>query len=307
MYKKTKIKFFVAKFLYFLGFYERAFVFLAQLKASGSALKNIDLYRARIRLKEKKYGEASQMLYEELRLHNKNRNAEKLLKKIKGNIKQTKKNKQGEWKSLFERIEPYSMLSESRLRNLFEHAKEICLSEIPGNFVECGVAAGGSSALLAWVIKKYSKTRRRLFSFDTFCGMPPSSFLDTHKGLQAEKTGWGQGTCNAPVSSLYKIADELEVRSFIYPVIGFFEETLPLNKKKIGKIALIHLDGDWFQSTKTILENLFDQTCKGAHLQIDDYGYWEGCKKAVDEFFLKKNIPLSFKKIDDTGIFFKKK
>ncbi len=57
-------------------------------------------------------------------------------------------------------IRPYSMVSKKRLFSLFSLARQVCLLDLPGNFVECGVAAGGSSALLAHVIKRYSKRPR---------------------------------------------------------------------------------------------------------------------------------------------------
>ncbi len=49
---------------------------------------------------------------------------------------------------------------------LFTLAKKVCTDDISGNFVECGVAAGGSTALLAYVIKRYSKRQRTLFACD---------------------------------------------------------------------------------------------------------------------------------------------
>lgn len=87
---------------------------------------------------------------------------------------------------------------------------------------------------------------------------------------------------------------------------GWFQDTLPKDKEKIGKIALLRLDGDWYESTKCCLENLYDNVIIGGYIVLDDYGYWEGAKKALDEFFIKRKISPELIKIDYTGVYFKK-
>jgi hypothetical protein len=51
-----------------------------------------------------------------------------------------------------------------------------------------------------------------------------------------------------------------------------------------------------------ILNNLYTQVSINAYLQVDDYGFWEGCKKAIDEWFLK--YPNTLTKIDSSGVSF---
>jgi len=66
------------------------------------------------------------------------------------------------------------------------------------------------------------------------------------------------------------------------------------------------MDGDWYDSTKTILDNLYDQITPRGYVQVDDYGYWEGCKKAVDKFDTARGLNLSKQTIDACGISFTK-
>jgi hypothetical protein len=82
---------------------------------------------------------------------------------------------------------------------------------------------------------------------------------------------------------------------------------LPVFKNEIGNISLLHLDGDWYDSTKTILNNLYESASPNAYMQVDDYGHWEGCKKAIDEILLKKINNLKINPIDSTGICFRKR
>jgi hypothetical protein len=50
-------------------------------------------------------------------------------------------------------------------------------------------------------------------------------------------------------------------------------------------IAILRLDTDWYESTKIELEILYPLLQPGGILIIDDYGYWSGSRKAVDEYF----------------------
>jgi len=80
---------------------------------------------------------------------------------------------------------------------------------------------------------------------------------------------------------------------------GKVEDTLPFDK--IERIALLRLDTDWYESTKHELETLYDKLVIGGVLIIDDYGHWNGAKKAVDEFIKDRKISLFLNRIDYTG------
>ena len=79
-------------------------------------------------------------------------------------------------------------------------------------------------------------------------------------------------------------------RNNIYMVKGWFHDTLPEYREKVGAIAVLRLDGDWYESTKCCLENLYDNAITGGYIIIDDYFTVPGCKKATDEFLKNRNI-----------------
>jgi len=190
-----------------------------------------------------------------------------------------------EFQSLLPLIQPYTLLSLERLSTLYSLAKKICQEDIPGNFVECGVYKGGSSALLAWVVKHYSRRPRKVYSFDTFSGMPDPTEVDRHQGIPANDTGFGAGTLLAPIAeNLEQVCKTLGVWEGVTPVAGLFENTLPAFREEIGEIALLHADGDWYSSTMDIFRNLYAQISPQGSIQIDDYGHWEGCKQAIHDF-----------------------
>jgi hypothetical protein len=258
-----------------------------------------------------KYGDAREALLEELLHYPDNNQAEELLRQVREEEKKRQHTQiiipeDVEFRELLEQIRPYSMLPEARLYTLYALAKQVCLQDVPGVFVECGVAGGGSTALLAKIIRRYSRRPRVLFACDSYDGMPEPSESDRLDGVPADETGWGTGTCAAPEESVRKISDKLGVAEIVVPVKGYFENSLPELVKEIDQIALLHADCDWYESMLTVLEQLYDKINPAGVVQVDDYGYWEGIKKALDEFALKRDISFRLNNIDNMSAWFVK-
>jgi hypothetical protein len=290
------------------GQLQEAFTLFYKAKAYRLPTAGLDFLRARCFLKLGKFGDARESLYEELRLTPGHVLAQEMLETLRRDKPDlfTLQIPDNEFQEIQSRIRPFTMIPEGRLYNLFRLAKIICAKAIPGQFVECGVAAGGSSAMLARVILDKSSITRKLYSFDSFEGMPTPTPEDKHQGMDAESTGWGSGTCAAPEASLLKAAGILGVTHLITPVKGLFKDTLPIYAKQIGPIAFLHLDGDWYESTRDILNHLYDQVVPGALMQVDDYGHWDGCKKAMHEFERQRGLRFDYQPIDGSGVFFSK-
>ncbi len=286
---------------------DEAFALLNKAKSLRKPAQGLDYLRAVYFLRINQPIAAKESLQEELRYFPNNQEAKNVLDQILARYPQLTSSKIGdsEFQELFKIIRPYTMLSEERLFSLFSLAKRVCLEDIPGNFVECGVAAGGSSALLSAVIKRYSKRPRRHYAFDSFEGMPTPTEQDKqYDGKAAEATGWGTGTCAASEQSVMEICTKLGVSNIIEPVKGYFEQTLPEMKNEVGMIALLHMDGDWYESTKTVLQNLYDHISANGIIQVDDYGHWAGCKKALHEFESLRKIKFEIHQIDFSGVWF---
>jgi O-methyltransferase len=90
------------------------------------------------------------------------------------------------------------------------------------------------------------------------------------------------------------ISDLVEFEQNIHLIQGKVEDTLPNNKKLPKKISLLRLDTDFYESTKIELEILYPLLAKGGVLIIDDYGHFQGAKKAVDDYFAKQKIWLKY-------------
>jgi hypothetical protein len=118
------------------------------------------------------------------------------------------------------------------------------------------------------------------------------------------------GAVDNKEESVWCLASYEEVKKNM-GLTGFSPENILLVKGKVEdtihsdlickEIALLRLDTDWYGSTKHELVHLYPILSLKGVLIIDDYGHWEGCRKAVDEYFLENNIHPLFSRIDYTG------
>jgi hypothetical protein len=82
-------------------------------------------------------------------------------------------------------------------------------------------------------------------------------------------------------------------------VQGRVEETIPACAP--DEIAVLRLDTDFFDSTFHEMTHLFPRVAAGGVLIVDDYGYWQGARRAVDRYLHERGISLLLHKIDDTA------
>jgi len=211
-------------------------------------------------------------------------------------------------KRIIEKVKPYTMTEYERLFGLIEAVRYLSNNRIDGDVVECGVWRGGSMLAIAEVLTEMNDVSRSLYLFDTFEGMPPPSENDiNHDNIKAENLLLPdvdkQQDLIWAYSSLDTVKQTMSLSSYpksnIHYVKGKVEDTIP--SEKVGNISLLRLDTDWYESTKHELVHLYPRLVKGGILIIDDYGFWKGAKKAVDEYFEEQNIPLLLNRLDETG------
>lgn len=90
----------------------------------------------------------------------------------------------------------------------------------------------------------------------------------------------------------------------LHYVKGKVEDTIPSSPDGVQapeRIALLRLDTDWYESTRHEMVHLYPRLVPGGVLIIDDYGHWQGSRKAVDEYFAENGPPLLLNRIDDPG------
>ena len=182
-----------------------------------------------------------------------------------------------------------TMTSQDKLFALIVATRHVADHGIPGAIVECGVWRGGSMQAVARTLLERGAVERDLHLFDTFAGMPPPQDVDRrHDGRSAAELLAERDRSR----HIWAIADLDDVRAGMaetgYPAArvhlhpGLVEETIPAAAP--AEIALLRLDTDWYASTLHELEHLYDRVPSGGVVVLDDYGYWEGARRAVDEF-----------------------
>ena len=285
---------------------EEALSLIFLCKSLHYPMVNLDFLRALIFLKLNSPQIAYEAVKEELKLFANNTDAINLFDRLDNDFKENYDSSQPhDFINLYEKIKLYTTVGVKKSYSLYENALKILHNGPQGNFVECGVGAGGTSAILAYVLK--DQTERKLFACDSFVGLPKPSKYDTHHGLPAAKFGQGEGIAYYSESNVKMLCANLGADNVLKTIKGYFEQTLPKFKSEFGKIAFLHLDANWYISVKVILESLYDQIEPGGYIQISDYGFWDGVRMALDEFLRKHNLAVDLVKIDNTGLYFIKK
>jgi O-methyltransferase len=209
-----------------------------------------------------------------------------------------------EWQ-IYSKVKDFTMVSLERIVTNIRAADYVSANKIPGDIVECGVWRGGSSMAMALALKDQLRT---LWMYDTYSGMTDATDTDmTSTGLkasllleEAKQDKTPEGTLLLAFASLRDVQRNMQTTGYPSSRINFIqgavERTIPSHMPE--EIALLRIDTDWYESTRHELKHLYPRLSSGGVLIVDDYGYWKGARKAVDEYFEGK---LFLHRIDYTG------
>jgi O-methyltransferase len=215
---------------------------------------------------------------------------------------------------IVERVWPDTMTSVERLSALIDAVRYCVRRDVPGGLAECGVWRGGSVLAMILTLEDLGVGDRDIWLYDTFTGMTRPSEKDTSRFDRPALEDWDEerGRVDSTRWEMFfesENLDEHAVRDLVlssgYPpervhlVPGAVEETLPRHAP--DRLALLRLDTDWYESTRHELEHLYPRLSKGGVLIVDDYGHWEGCRRAVDEYFETSAPPVLLGRIDYTA------
>jgi hypothetical protein len=209
---------------------------------------------------------------------------------------------------IVERAMPHTMTSVARIQAVIDAVRYCEERGIPGAFAECGVWRGGSVLAMILTLQELGAEPREIHLYDTFEGMTKpgeedgaalAGWFDTQDG---DGRAWPE-LFGADVFSEEGVRQTLLATGYpdgkLHFVRGPVEETIPAHLP--GGLALLRLDTDWYDSTRHELQHLYPLLADGGVLIIDDYGHWEGARRAVDEYFAAQARPLLLNRIDYTG------
>jgi hypothetical protein len=216
-------------------------------------------------------------------------------------------------RQIVEQALPYTMTGIARLRAVVESVRYCVSRELPGAFAECGVWRGGSVLAMILTLQALGRSDRDVYLYDTFEGMTEPTEHDVSRAegqaLAEWRTAQRKGTRAWPGWFGDDVFSEADVRRLVlstgYPearvhfVRGPVEETVPATAPE--RLALLRLDTDWYESTRHELVHLYPRLSDQGVLIIDDYGHWEGARRAVDEYFAQHGPPPLLHWIDYTA------
>lgn len=195
-----------------------------------------------------------------------------------------------------------TMIPVEGMDNIEYILKEVKQNKIEGDFVETGVWRGGASIYARAVMNELGMIGN-VYACDSFEGLPkpdhikyPSDEGDGHYQIENLKVSL------ETVIENFKKYDLLDNVKFVK---GWFKDTMPELKKEIKSISVLRLDGDMYESTINVLDNLYDLVAVGGYVIVDDYCI-KGCRDAINYFMKMRNIESPLIRIDQCVHYFQK-
>ena len=198
-----------------------------------------------------------------------------------------------------EAVRRHTLTPHERIVALTRAVEHLVAQRIPGDIVECGVWRGGSVMAAARTLLRLGDTRRHLWLYDTFAGMtePGAADVSLLNESAAEQYRAFERWCYASLEDVRAaVLSTGYDPARVHFIVGKVEETLPGALPE--QISLLRLDTDWYSSTLHELEHLFPRLVSGGVLLLDDYGHWQGSRKATDEYLQRHGIPMLLQRID---------
>jgi O-methyltransferase len=212
-----------------------------------------------------------------------------------------------------DKVSRFTMVCPENLLELARQVQAAIALDIKGDFVECGAWRGGAAFLMADLLRQSGVSDRKVWLFDSFAGLPQPQPID---GPAAN--AWARATLsdsyrdNGRVSlkEVKQNAADLGLSPYLEFVKGWFDESLPTERNRIGPIAILRIDADWHASIRCCLDNLYDQVVNDGFILLDDYFAYDGCAIAVHEFLGERHLAHRVETIlgesDGTGAMFRK-
>jgi O-methyltransferase len=217
---------------------------------------------------------------------------------------------------IYQKVKDLTLLPPERILSLIQSVQYVEDNNIEGDYVECGVYMGGGVLTIALTLEKlYPNSQKKIWLYDTFSGMPLPSKHDVKHWFETKNNSFHKTKALNKISR-YNISNDSsdwancsldKVQNNIFSntvynsnnfkfIKGKVEDTIPRHSP--NKIALLRLDTDFYESTKHELIYLYPNLEINGVLIIDDYGLWEGSKKAVDEYFSERKTKIFLSRID---------
>ncbi|MBX9626474.1 MAG: TylF/MycF family methyltransferase [Gemmataceae bacterium] len=197
----------------------------------------------------------------------------------------------------------HTMVGRRRLDQL-QRCVEAALREgVPGDLLEAGVWRGGAGILMRGVLRAYGVADRRVWLADSFAGLPPPdpARYPADAGLDLHRFPY-LAVPEERVRENFRRYGLLDDRVVFLP--GWFRGTLPA--APVGRLAVLRLDGDLYESTTDALVHLYPRVSAGGFVVVDDYGAVDACRQAVHDYRRAAGVADPVVAIDRSGVYWRK-
>ena len=185
-------------------------------------------------------------------------------------------------------LQGLTMVGLGRLDDLQACVEAVVRDGVPGDLIEAGAWRGGASMLMRATLDSLGDARTVVVA-DSFQGFPAGAPEDLD----------GFDFLAVPVEEVRESFGRLGLDAGVEFVPGFFEESLGALAGRTW--ALARIDADTYEPTRAALDALYPGLAVGGYVVLDDYGSFEGCRRAVDEFRAEHGITEPIEPIDFTG------
>jgi hypothetical protein len=197
-----------------------------------------------------------------------------------------------------------SMITLARFDNIKNCIESMLRDGVRGDLIEAGVWRGGASIFMRGALKAFGITDRVVWAADSFEGLPEPDAEMFPLEAKVQSGAVMQKLYHNLAAGLEEVKRNFAAYGLLDEQVeflkGWFKDTLP--NAPIDTLALMRLDGDFYESTKDSLNALYDRLSIGGFVIIDDYGQdsWTYCRKAVDEFRAERRIEDPLIMVDST-------
>jgi hypothetical protein len=195
-----------------------------------------------------------------------------------------------------------SMLPLARFDNLQSCIADVISNNVKGDFIETGVWRGGATIFMRAMLKALEVTDRTVWVADSFEGLPEPDADKFPLEAEAHQSYGLNSVYNNLAVSLAEVQANFKAYRMLDDKVkflkGWFKDTLP--NAPIDSLAILRLDGDYYESTMDALVNLYDRLSVGGYAIIDDYGEdsWTYCRQAVDDYRRDRGISEPMAEVD---------
>jgi O-methyltransferase len=196
----------------------------------------------------------------------------------------------------------YTMIGLARLSNVEQCVRDVLGRGVPGDLLEAGTWRGGVVMFMRALLEAYGDRERRVWGADSFRGLPPPNpTVAQYKGdmLWAyPELAVSASEVRANLARFGLFDDRVRLLE------GWFKDTLPT--APIERLAVMHLDGDLYESQMDALQALYPKLSVGGYVIIDDYFLYPNCRAAIDDYRAQRGVKEPLQAVDSNTAFWRK-